>query len=96
MEKKKALYTCPYCKSEHETPGSLARCILVCEEKIKKEKEEERKAKLKAEKEARYKEVIDAYKNFEELRSKYVDDYGYFTFETDSELFSIRNFLFRG
>lgn len=59
-------------------------------------REQEEKNKLKAEKDARYKEVIDAYENFEELRSKYVDDYGQFTFETDSGLFSIRNFLFRG
>jgi hypothetical protein len=50
----------------------------------KKEEEESKQAKLMAEKGARYKEVIDAYENFEELRSKYVDDYGYFTFETKS------------
>lgn len=61
----------------------------------KKAEAEARNAKLKAEKEARYKEVIDAYENFEELRNKYVDDYGQFTFETDSGLFSMRNFLFR-
>jgi hypothetical protein len=92
----KKLYTCPYCKGEHETPGSLARCILDCEEKLKIEEEAKKKAKLAAEKEARYFEVIHAYENFEELRSKYVDDYGQFTFETDSGLFSICNFLFRG
>jgi DNA-binding SARP family transcriptional activator len=65
---------------------------------IQAEKEEKaaKQAKLAAEKEVRYKEVIDAYENFEELRSKFVDDYGQFTFETDSGLFSIRNFLFRG
>ena len=45
-------------------------------------REQEEKNKLKAEKDARYKEVIDAYENFEELRSKYVDDYGSFTFKT--------------
>lgn len=45
-----------------------------------KDKEAEEKAKLEAEKEARYKEVLDAYENFEELRSKFVDDYGSFTF----------------
>ena len=85
----KKLYTCPYCKGEHETPGSLARCILVCEDKIKIEEEAKQKAKLAAEKEARYKEVIDAYENFEELRGKYVNDYGRFTFEpkcTDGDL----------
>lgn len=47
----------------------------------KKAEAEERNAKLKAERDARYKEVVHAYENFEELRSKYVDDYGYFTFE---------------
>jgi hypothetical protein len=58
-------------------------------------REQEEKNKLKAEKAARYKEVVAAYENFEQLRSKYVDDYGQFTFETDSGLFSSRNFLFR-
>lgn len=42
--------------------------------------------KLRAEKDARYKEVIDAYENFEELRSKYVEDYGSFTFKAASNL----------
>ena len=51
----------------------------------KKAEAEERNAKLKAEKDARYKEVIHAYENFEELRSKFVDDYGYFTFEKTSK-----------
>lgn len=57
-------------------------------------REQEEKNKLKAEKDARYKEVIDAYANFEELRGKYVDDFGQFTFATDHGLFSICNFLF--
>lgn len=48
----------------------------------KKAEAEERNAKLRAERDERYKEVIHAYENFEELRGKFVDDYGYFTFET--------------
>lgn len=48
----------------------------------KREEEETKQAKLRAEKDARYKEVIDAYENFEELRAKYVEDYGKFTFST--------------
>lgn len=48
----------------------------------KKAEAEERNAKLKAERDARYKEVVVAYEKFEELREKFVDDYGYFTFET--------------
>ena len=80
MEKKNTFYTCPYCKEEYSAPADLAHCILSCEEKKKIKEQEERKAKLKGEKDARYKEVIDAYENFEELRSKYVEDYGSFTF----------------
>lgn len=51
-----------------------------------KRRDQEEEEKLIAEKEARYKEVIDAYDNFEELRSKYVEDYGSFTFKTTSNL----------
>lgn len=51
-----------------------------------KRREQERQDMLAAEKEFRYKEVIDAYENFEELRSKFVEDYGSFTFKTTSNL----------
>ena len=80
-----------YLESEKTTKLLLEQFL-----QAKREEEEKKKAKLEAEKNARYKEVVDAYDNFEELRSKYVEDYGEFTFETDSGLFSIRNFLFRG
>lgn len=49
-------------------------------------REQEEQYKLEAEKEARYKEVINAYENFEELRGKFVEDYGSFTFKTTSNL----------
>jgi len=51
----------------------------------KKAEAEERNARLKAEREQRYMEVVRAYENFEELRSKFVEDYGYFTFETTGQ-----------
>lgn len=91
----KKLYTCPYCKGEHETPGGLARCILDCEEKIKIEEEAKQKAKLAAEKEARYLEVVHAYENFEELRNQYVIDYGSFTFKTRRGDDSLSEWVFR-
>jgi biopolymer transport protein ExbD len=50
-----------------------------------KEIEENKKAKLAAEKQARYDEIVAVYKHFEQLRSAYVDDYGYFTFESNNE-----------
>ena len=49
----------------------------------KKEEKEERDAKLRAEVDARYKEVIDAYDKFAELRRNFVNDYGYFTFRSE-------------
>lgn len=61
----------------------------------KKEEEETKKVKLRAEKNARYKEVVHAYENFEELRSKFVDDYGYFTFETETESYNLWGFFFK-
>lgn len=51
----------------------------------KKTEIEEKNAKLRAERDARYKEVVHAYENFEELRTKFVDDYGYFTFESNND-----------
>ena len=54
--------------------------------KAKKEEEERKQAELKAEKETRYNEVINAYENFDELRRKYMDDYGSFMFtKSDSD-----------
>ena len=54
-------------------------------DQAKKEEEDAKKAKLEAEKQARYDEIITVYKHFEKLRSEYVDDYGYFTFESKSK-----------
>ncbi len=61
-----------------------------------KDEERLKQAKLAEEKEARFKEVIEAYKKADKLRDAVVKDYGYFTYETDSDFFSIHNFLFRG
>ena len=47
-------------------------------EAAKKEEEEARQAKLEAEKQQRYNDVIDAYRKFTELKDAYVNDYGYF------------------
>lgn len=61
----------------------------------KKEKEAAEQAKLKAKQDARYKEVINAYENFEELRNKYVEDYGSFTFSTPNGTSTLWNWIFQ-
>jgi hypothetical protein len=47
-------------------------------EAAKREEEEAKQAKLEAEKQKRYDEVVEAYERFAKLKAAYVDDYGYF------------------
>ena len=70
---------------ENMKTDDLRKMLQDLEEELER-REQEEKNKLRAEKDARYKEVIDAYENFEELRSKFVEDYGSFTFKTTSNL----------
>ena len=67
-----------YLESEKTTKLLLEQFL-----QAKRAEEKQKKAKLEAEKESRYKEVINAYENFEELKSKFIEDYGEFEFETD-------------
>ncbi len=61
----------------------------------KKAEAEERNAKLRAEKDARFKEVIEAYKHADALRDAVVEDYGYFTYETESTIPSLWDLFFK-
>ena len=54
-------------------------------ETAKKEEEEKKKAKLEAEKTLRYNEVLEAYKRFEDLKNKFIKDYGSFRFKAEGE-----------
>ena len=56
---------------------------------------EARKAKLAAEKDARFKEVIEAYKHADALRDAVVEDYGYFTYETEENIPIIWDLFFK-
>jgi hypothetical protein len=61
----------------------------------KKAEAEERKAKLAAEKDARFKEVIKAYKHADALRDAVVEDYGYFTYETEDNIPNLWDLFFK-
>lgn len=69
-----------YLESEKTTKMLLEQFL-----QAKREEEEKKRAKLEAEKQKRYDEVIAAYEKFEKLRIKFVDDYGRFTFKADCE-----------
>ena len=77
-------YACPYCKEEYTNPVDLAHCILSCEEKRKKEEEQKKAEKMADEKEARYKEIVDARNNYLKLISNYTKDYGSLIITTDT------------
>ena len=62
-----------YLESEKTTKILLEQFL-----QAKREEEEKKKAKLEAEKQKRYDEVVEAYERFAKLKSAYVDDYGYF------------------
>lgn len=63
--------------------------------KAEREEKEQKEKKLAAEKDKRYKEVIAAYENFAELRDKYTEDYGVFSYCTSNFNPKIRDlFLF--
>ena len=67
-----------YLEAEKTTKMLLEKFL-----QAKREEEEKQRAKLIAEKESRYKEVVDAYDNFEELKNKFVEDYGAFSFRSE-------------
>ena len=94
MKNINTFYTCPYCKEEYSEPGDLARCILSCESKKKVEEERAKQAKLAAEKQKRYDEVVEAYKTFNDLKSAYIKDYGSFVFKTCEKIPNLYEFLF--
>jgi hypothetical protein len=66
------------------------------EEKRKKELADSRKARAKEVEDA-YKAVIDAQKHYNELKNKFVDDFGSFhmTFSTTDDFHSLFSDLFR-
>jgi hypothetical protein len=84
-ETNNTFYACPYCKEEYSNPVDLAHCILSCEEKKKIEEEKRKKAKLAAEKDARYQEVMDAKEKYRQLVSAFINDYGAIIIENNSD-----------
>lgn len=46
-------------------------------------------------KEARFKEVIEAYRHADALRDAVVEDYGYFTYETEGDIPSLWDLFFK-
>lgn len=78
------IYKCSFCNKEYDNPVDRAKCELNCDAKIRIEKENIRKEKLKKEKDARYSEIIEESKKMKDMISNYIKDYGDFSFKSDN------------
>lgn len=76
MNNKEFKYICPICGKHWETPNELGHCILACDKKKRLEEEQKKAEELKVVKEARRKEVDDAFDKYIELHKAYEKDYG--------------------
>lgn len=82
MEKKEK--TLEQIKLEVEAKRNAYEEIKKQYAQMEQEEENRRQAELALEKEKRYKEVIDAMDKADELRSKFVKDYGWFTYHSET------------
>lgn len=84
-------YKCAVCGTIYDEIQARTNCEMKC---IKKKQEEEKKAaeaKKKAEKEARKKEVNEAFENALKLRDAYAKDYGYYEYERNDAGIKVTN-----
>ena len=77
MDKK---YYCGICNKSYDNIEDRMACECKCYEKRKQAEEEKRKNELAEAKNARREEVDAAYRNYLELRSAYLKDYGHYTY----------------
>ena len=73
-------YYCGICNKYYDNIEDRMACEYKCYEKRKTAEEEKRKNELAEAKKARKEEVDAAYRNYLELRSAYLKDYGHYTF----------------
>lgn len=76
----KHVYKCGICGSEHELPVERAKCELACAEKQEEEARKAAELKKEAEYADRKAEVDNAFIAAHELRDKFVQDYGSYTY----------------
>ena len=69
------IYKCAFCGKRYKSAVDRANCEIECDKQIKKRTQEEKEKKLLAEKEARLKEVNEAYNHYVELKKQFNKDY---------------------
>lgn len=75
------MYKCSICGKQYPTVAERAKCELACVKKLKEDAKKAAEAKKNAERDARKKEVTDAIEHTSDLISKYVKDYGAYSYD---------------
>lgn len=75
----KVTFQCSICGKKHASVVNRAECELKCYKKQEEEKRLAAAKKKQAEHAARKKEVDEAIAHAEELKNKYIQDYGAYT-----------------
>lgn len=84
MENNKKDFTIEELEKQYAEVGEQYKTLGEQIKQKKQEKEDKRKAQLTLEKEARKKEVDEAYENYLKLVCAYISDYGVYVRETDT------------
>lgn len=84
-----AQYKCEFCGKTHDSADSYVYCVTRCGNRVKEEARKAKESKLKAEKQARMREVAKAKEAYETLLNQYERDYG----DSTTDLYDIIHFF---
>lgn len=73
-------YKCAVCGTWHKDIIGRAKCEITCTERKAEEERKAAESKRAAEREARKQEVDDAFNKAYELKDKFVENYGRYTY----------------
>lgn len=73
-------FYCGICNEPYDSIEDRMACECKCYKELKAAEEEKRKQELEEAKKTRKEEVDAAYRNYMELRSAYLKDYGHYTY----------------
>ena len=73
-------YKCGICNKSYDNVEDRMKCECKCYDERKAAEEEKKKLELEESKKERKAEVDAAYRNYLELRSAYLKDYGHYTY----------------
>lgn len=83
-------YKCEICGKEYDTIKERSRCERRCVAAAEEDFRKKRAEALKAEKTKRGEEISAAISHLKELLSAYIEDYGFYKYESTSDISSAK------